>query len=129
MTLLDATTTLIAAVKTWAPEEDRKVAQAVKRMEKRLFLLQVRHAKARKRNRTNAFWDAMTQFHGGACQTKHQACIPCKACGFKIFFGDFCKHGDWTGHGKIKTLGCPKCGCTMQSAADCPRNLRTPLAT
>lgn len=119
MTLLEATTTLIDAVKTWAPEEDRKIAQAVKRMEKRLFVLQVRAAWARKRNRRKAFYDAMGEFGGGVVDNGpaggiKYAVIPCKACRFFVTFGDFCKGAEFTGHGRIIILVCPKCGCQME---------------
>lgn len=118
MTLLEATITLIDAVKTWAPEEDRKIAKAVKRMEKRLFVLQIRAAWARKRNRRKAFYDAMGEFGGGILMkdpiSLSRGMIPCKACHARIYFGDFCKNADFTGHGRIISLACPKCGCVME---------------
>jgi hypothetical protein len=113
MNLLEATSTLIDVAKTHAHENDHVARRAIKRMEKRLFLLQVRAAKARKRNRFQAFWDAMAVFNGGVCTQKRQAVIPCAACENKMYFGDFCKTAEFTGHGRVKTLACPKCGCLM----------------
>lgn len=114
MTLLDATTTLIDFARTNGSEEDACLARAIKRMEQRLFVLQVRHAKRQKQIRTKAFWDAMCNFNGGACQLTRQACIPCPTCQLKIFSGDFMKNAEWTGTGKVLTLACPKCGCLME---------------
>lgn len=114
MTLLEATTTLIDAVKTYAPESDRKVTQAIKRMEKRLFVLLVRQAKARKRARTNAFWDAMATLGGGVSCAPNVDVIPCKGCDAVIDFGTFCKSAEWTGNGRVINLTCPKCGLCME---------------
>ena len=114
MNLLDATTTLIDTAKTYAPENDAVIARAIKRMEKRLFVLQVRSAKARKRNRVKAFWDAMGLFKGGASGgPKSDAVIPCKVCDHLIGFGEFCKHAEFTGGGRIETLTCPNCNNVM----------------
>lgn len=114
MNLLEATTTLIDAVKTWAPEDDRKIAQAVKRVEKRVFVLQVRAAKRRKRNRVKAFYHAMGHFGGGCDPQFRRALILCKACNHWIFFGDFCRNAEWTGNGLIISLTCPKCHIVME---------------
>jgi len=115
MTLLTATTTLLDAVKTYAPEEDQQIRRAVKRMEKRLMVLQVRAAKREKANRTDAFWDAMGKFEGGVCVFKHTACFPCKACKQHIYFGDFLKNAEWDGRGRVKSVLCPKCNLLMEA--------------
>ena len=114
MTLLDATTTLIDAVKTYAPEDDRNISRAVKRMEKRLFILQVRNAKAWKRNRIKAFWNAMALFNGGACLKSHRACFGCPNCKRKLFFGDFCKNADFSAGGRFISMICPGCNCYLE---------------
>lgn len=97
MTLLDATTTLIDTAKTYAPE-DRVVARAVKRMEKRLRLLQLRNAKAIRRRRSSAWVDCLVVIKA-----------TCSGCGFVFDFGSFVKNAQLTGHGHIKSLRCPNC--------------------
>ena len=114
MTLLEATTTLIDAVKTYAPEDDRSISRAVKRMEKRLFVLQVRQAKARKRNRVKAFFNAMGLFSGGACTITHKACFQCPRCKQKLFFFDFCKNAEFSASGRFVVMSCPYCACLME---------------
>ena len=117
MNLLEATTTLIDAVKTHAPEEDRMVQRAVRRMEKRLFVLQVRRAKARKRNRRKAFWQAVGLFDGGVLVTdsSKRGMFLCPQCKGRIFFGDFCKNAEFTGSGRFTTMSCPHCITTLES--------------
>ncbi len=114
MNLLCATTTLLDAVKTHAPEDDRIIKAAIKRMEKRLGVLQLRAAQAKKRNRSNAFWDAMARFSGGVSKSD-QAVIPCKGCGLHIDFADFCSMGEYDGRGRIKSLTCPACNLSMEA--------------
>lgn len=116
MTLLEATTTLIDAVKTYAPEDDRSIQRAVKRMEKRLFVLQVRQAKARKRNRVKAFWNALGLFNGGLCTQLKEACFVCPACKQKLYFGDFCKNAEFSNGGRFEAMGCPHCSCLMEAS-------------
>jgi len=115
MTLLEATTTLIDAVRTYAPEEDRSIARAVKRMEKRLFILQVREAKARKRNRVKAFWNAMGLFDGGVCTPTRKACFICPACKQKLYFGDFIRNAEFSKGGRFEQMSCPHCACLMEA--------------
>ena len=113
MNLLTATSTLLDAVKTHAPEDDRFIKAAIKRMEKRLRVLQLRAVQATKRNRTNAFWDAMAKFAGGVHPKNNVAVIPCKRCEFLIDFGEFCSAGEYDGRGRIKSLTCPACKLSM----------------
>ncbi|HEV2692407.1 MAG TPA: hypothetical protein VG347_05875 [Verrucomicrobiae bacterium] len=115
MTLLTATSTLIDAVKTYAPEEDAHIQRAVKRMEKRLLVLQVRAKKNEKRIRTLAFWCAMVTFNGGVSPGPRLAVIPCKGCEYLITFKDFIKNGEWDGRGNFKSLICPHCECLMEA--------------
>ena len=117
MNLLEATTTLIDAVKTHAPEEDRVIQRAVKRMEKRLFVLQVRQAKARKRNRVKAFYQAIGMFDGGilVADSSKKAVFLCPNCHGRIFFGDFCKSAEFTGSGRFIAMSCPHCPITLEA--------------
>jgi hypothetical protein len=111
MNLLEATTTLIDVARTYAPDDDRIVARAIKRMEKRLFVLQVRQAKARKRNRVKAFWDAIGYFNGGVCTQSRKACFLCPACGLNLYFGDFIKNAEFSKGGRFLSMSCPHCVC------------------
>lgn len=115
MNLLEATSTLIDLAKTHGREDDRVLQRAIRRMEKRLMLLKVRAAKARRRARREAFWEAYAIFKGHPCADTHQACIPCQAYQRKLYFGDFCKWGWWTGHGRVQLLECRYCGCVMEA--------------
>jgi hypothetical protein len=122
MTLLDATTTLIDAAKTYAPENDRVIARAVKRMEKRLAILQQRAVQYRARNQTNA-WLYGVALYGGR-RAKHrviadrpEAVIPCKACQHEITFDEFLTAADYTGHGHVRQITCPACGVVMAPEA------------
>ena len=98
MTLLDATATLIDAVKTYAPEEDATIRRALKRAEKRLRLLQLRKAKATRRHRKMAW-------HMVRIAIK----ATCPGCGFVFDFGSFIKNVEFNGHGDINGLHCPEC--------------------
>lgn len=109
MNLLEATTTLIDCAKTYAPENDKVVARAVRRMEKRLHVLQVRSVKARKRCRVKAFWDAMANFEGGVCVKTNKPVFTCPACHCLINFADFCHKGMFSGSGKMVSMQCPQC--------------------
>jgi hypothetical protein len=120
MTLLDATATLIDFAKTNGIESDSHLLKAVKRMEKRLRLLQLRRAKTIRRNRQSAWDDCRLgllarwswQNPGKATAIKKQKLIEdpeCHRCGFKFNFGLFLKNAVLDGRGKIKTLICPKC--------------------
>ena len=117
MNLLDATATLIDFAKTNAHESDRVVQRAIRRMERRHFVLQLRTARNRKRIRTKAFWSAMAAFEGGAVMDpgvgRRRAAFPCSGCGRHLFFGDFLKHGQWDGRGIVTKVVCPKCGVLM----------------
>ncbi len=118
MNLLEATTTLIDAVKTYAPEDDRAIARAVKRMEKRLLILQVRAAKRRKANRVKAFWQAMALFNGSVCDDarvskKQQACFICPSCRKLLFWGDFIRSAQISPGGRFESTTCPHCLCEL----------------
>lgn len=109
MNLLEATTTLIDAAKTYAPENDQVILRSVKRMEKRLAVLQLRAAKARKRNRWKAFWEAMAIMPSGVCTVKRIPVFVCPACRGKLYFGEFCKRAEISGHGRLRSLTCVHC--------------------
>lgn len=113
VTLLDATATLIDFAKTNGQETDRLLSKATARMEKRLRLLQLRRAKTIRRNRTAAFWKVLSFLNGGADMKNRRACFDCGRCGFRFYFGEFLKTGIFAGHGKIKTLICPKCNAVL----------------
>src|SRR5690242_9194582 len=102
MNLLEATTTMIDAVKTYAPEDDKTIQRAVKRFEKRLFVLQVRAAKRRRRNRRHAFQHAVEIFNGRAASVcgRYYGEVDCKGCNTILLFGDFCRDGEFSGSGK-----------------------------
>jgi hypothetical protein len=113
MNLLDATTILIESAKNFCPVEDPEILRAVKRMEKRLEVLQYRAAKRKKQVRMSAFWDAFGEFGGGKSVARNAAVIVCKGCQSEIDFGDFLKHAEWDGIGRVKSLNCAQCGLLM----------------
>ncbi|MES2219372.1 MAG: hypothetical protein V4587_00210 [Acidobacteriota bacterium] len=96
MTLLEATGMLIDCAKTWAPENDRLMKRAVKRMEKRLLVLQVRAAKERHRRRRIAWNDL-------------QAIKPVCDCGHAFELGEFVRQAELGARGCIKHFQCPHC--------------------
>ena len=100
MTLLNATSILLDFVKTEAPE-DPHIKRAVKRMERRLAVLQLRSAKALLRRR-----------HKGWADLLHLA-ESCPACGIKFSFGDFAKTALLNSRGDILNFDCPDCGVTV----------------
>jgi len=97
MTLLDATATMIDACKTWAPENDKVLQRAVKRMEKRLAVLRLRAAKALRRRRQKGWADL-----------QHLA-PSCPSCGIEFSFGDFVKAAELNHRGDILNFDCPDC--------------------
>lgn len=117
MNLLEATTTLIDAAKTYAPEQDRLIVRAVKRMEKRLAVLQLRAAKALKRNRLEAWYQALMLLGRVIADDHKTVLLPCKGCQHPISFGEFCKGVVFTGRGDLVSLTCPECGCLMEKEA------------
>jgi hypothetical protein len=117
MNLLDATATLIDFAKTNAHESDRVVQRAIRRMEQRHAVLQLRAARNRKRTRSKAFWNAMALFDGYSTALngagKLQAAFSCYDCEHRFFFGDFIKHAKWDGRGIVTLLICPNCQADM----------------
>ena len=104
MTLLEATATLIDCAKTWAPD-DPIVKRAVRRMERRLEVLQLRAANARRLRRHKA-WVALQSFR------------PVCDCGHRFIFGEFAGAAVLTGHGNIKRYHCPKCSKLVVGLAE-----------
>lgn len=90
---------MIDAVKTWCPAGDRKLNGAIKRMEKRLEVLQFRAAKALSARRHKG-WAMLKKLIPG--QT-------CGSCAIEFSFGDFAKAANLTGHGQIREFRCPSC--------------------
>ncbi len=113
--LRTATSTLIDFARTNGHESDRELQRAIRRMEQRYAVLQLREAKNRKRTRSKAFWSAMAAFEGGVytINAKGHAGFPCSGCKAAIFFGDFCKLGQWDGRGIVTQMICPKCALVM----------------
>src|SRR5690349_15918127 len=97
MTLLEATTILLDCVKTWGPDNSVQIKTAVKRMEKRLEVLQLRAAKALRRRR-----------HKGWLDLQHLA-PTCQHCGRQFAFGDFAKTAELNHKGDIIRFDCPVC--------------------
>jgi hypothetical protein len=95
VTLLDATATLIDCAKTYA-DHDKSVMRAVARMEKRLRLLQLRAARARRSRRRSA-WRAL-QFFAPVCRCSH-----------RFTFGQFVRSAEIDGRGWIQRFVCPAC--------------------
>jgi len=95
MNLLDATATLIDCAKTYA-DHDPGVQRAVKRMEKRLRLLQLRAAKARRSRRYKA-WRTLQHLN------------PVCKCSHRFTFGEFIASADISHHGLIHVFVCPYC--------------------
>lgn len=95
MTLLDATATLIDTAKTYA-EHDRAVMRAVKRMEKRLRLLQLRSLKATRRRRHFA-WKTLQHLN------------PVCDCSHRFTFIEFIHAAEIDHRGWIKLFICPHC--------------------
>ena len=108
MNLLESTSTLIDAVKTSCrPENDRKLMSAVKRMERRLAVLQLRAAKALKRRR-----------HKGWADLQHLA-PSCYACNEVFAFGDFVKSAELNHRGDIIRFDCPVCEACIVLLMEC----------
>jgi len=97
MTLLEATSTLLDCVKTWGPDDSVQIRRAVKRMEKRLDVLQLRAKKALRRRR-----------HKGWLDLQHLAPV-CQHCGATFIFGDFAKTAELNHKGDIIRFDCPEC--------------------
>jgi hypothetical protein len=97
MTLLEATSTLLDCVKTWSPNNSPQVNRAVRRMERRLQVLQLRQAKSLRRRRQKGWLDL--QHLAPACQH----------CGFDFCFGDFAKTAELNWRGDIIRFDCPSC--------------------
>lgn len=98
MTLLDATGHLIEIAKTFG-RDDAITRRAIKRMEKRLALLQLRKAKALRARRHKAWWNGPST----------QQC-PHPECEHEITFGEFCRTAEIDGRGRTKRWNCPHCG-------------------
>lgn len=96
MTLLEATSHLIDAAKTWCPRDDKMLTRAIKRMEKRLEVLQFRKATALRRRRHKA-WELMQHLRRD-----------CQHCGFDFCFGDFVKTAE-IDHRQLVRFDCPAC--------------------
>jgi hypothetical protein len=109
MTLLEATITLIDAARQLP--EDKTRERAIKRVEKRVRLLQLRALRARKWNRRKAFYDAVAITGGGVATVLGRmfAIAICKQCNTQLDFGDFCRCGQFNGRGKAISFFCPKC--------------------
>lgn len=116
MTLLEATGRLIEFAKQKGKPTDKVLKRAVKRMEDRHYLLRYRAIKAKKRNRDNAFWDAMGVFNGAAHGEPRRAGIACHRCSYVIYFGEFLKYSSINGRGQCLFLDCPVCGFTHERA-------------
>jgi hypothetical protein len=114
MNLLDATATLLDFAKTNAHEGDRVIQRAIRRMEKRLFILQVRAAKRRRRARLEAFYQAIAAFRGSS-GSRAVGLIPCMNCDNAMGFREFCKGAVFTGSGRIQSLTCNECGAEMRA--------------
>lgn len=97
MTLLDATSTILDAVKTWCPDNDRKLKSAVKRMEKRLEVLRLRSLKSLRRRRHKGFNDLL------------HFCPKCPYCAEEFVFGDFAKSAQLNTRGDVLRFDCPSC--------------------
>lgn len=101
MTLLEATSTLIDAVRSHGLDEQPAVRRALKRMEQRLDVLQHRQSKAllRRRQIAYAMLKALTKGH-------------CRVCRFDIAYGDFLHnpHCQYDGRGFLRFYRCANCG-------------------
>src|ERR1700733_15260147 len=113
MTLLTATSTVIDHCKSSGHENDRQLQRAISRLEKRLRLLQLRHAKTLRWNRRKAFWVDIGLLDGGCDMKRKQGVFDCPQCKYRFDFGDFLKSATITGHGRVKTLICPKCNAVL----------------
>lgn len=122
MTLLESTSHLIDLAKTLG-RDDSLTRRAVRRMEQRLGVLQLRQAKALRARRHKA-WSEL------------ELVIPqhvCGYCQFEFCFGEFAKTADIDGRGHIRCFECPACnapiigyenpGGYMPSNNTCPANV------
>jgi len=113
--LLDATVTLLDAVKTFAPDTV-EIKRAARRMEKRLLVLQVRAAKSLRRRRWNAFYEA-SAMTGDVVRVEgcinHHGPPKCQHCAYQFDFGSSVREADICGRAHIKQLYCPACGYHM----------------
>jgi DNA-directed RNA polymerase subunit RPC12/RpoP len=113
MNLLDATETLLDAVRTHAPwETDITIARSIKRMEKRLEVLKLRAEKRRQNISETAFFNALGIVGGGAVNVttaKGTPAILCRNCQTKILFEDFVEVAVFNGAGTMQSMTCPKC--------------------
>lgn len=98
MTLLEATSHLIDIAKTFG-RDDAITRRAIKRMERRLAVLQLRTAKALRARRHKAWWN-------GPSTTQ----CPHPECQHPISFGEFCKSAHIDGRGRTRRWDCPHCG-------------------
>jgi hypothetical protein len=103
MNLLDATTHVLEAARE-APENPI-LTRAIKRLDRRVQLLRLRAAKARRRNRHKA-WNRATIPFGAS----HIGCVECKC---TIDFGTFAKRALIDGRGRAVELRCPECGAQV----------------
>lgn len=96
MTLLEATATLIDCAKTYG-EHDSAVMKAVRRMEKRLAVLQLRALKAKKRCRSYA-WKSLRFLNP-----------KCLVCEHEFTFGELVHGAEINHRGWIHNFICPQC--------------------
>ncbi len=118
--------------KTHGRENDKPLQRAVRRMEKRLELLQYRRLTLRRRSRSRAWeWYQFTRGVRGILQGE----VACPYCKFEICFGEFLKAVELRGNTcDIIRFDCPACGTLLmynnQPTSDCkipdsiPTNLK-----
>jgi hypothetical protein len=115
MNLLDASITLVDAARQLP--DNPSLSRAIKRMEKRIRVLQLRAAKTRRRRRWRAWAEALavagtdnpnvTRLYRRLDQVRS---LVCAGCGFRFDFGAFVRHAELRGRGHVKHLDCPQCG-------------------
>lgn len=110
MNLLEATETLIDAARQLP--ENRKLTQAIKRMEKRTLVLRIRARKAFRRRRWRAWYSACAELGviGRGHGPRRLGRPICRQCPHMFSFRDFCHHAEVSGAGMSKRLECPQCG-------------------
>lgn len=113
MTLLDASTTLVDAVRQLPAADDPRgpLAKSIRRMERRIQVLRLRAAKARKLRRSKAWLEAQEILPSSL--EGNQAIVVCPKCLERFNFGDFVRTAEITGHGIIKLWICTKCDWPM----------------
>lgn len=109
MTLLDASVHLIDAARQ--VPENKVLERAIKRMERRVQVLRLRAARARRRGRHKAWWNVMWTYVGGFAHKR--AVIDCPGCKVWIDFGHFASNAEIDGRGYVKSWECGKCGYNL----------------